>query len=290
MCIMLTKPEASKTQLFNIPVFINNTKYIMSIYINNITENSSGCFMVVPYPLTPKENIALVDVSTDKMKSFRNEVESYCNRNITKSYKADYTSDSSKLEIYNVGNYKISIANDLHQLLNGVNWDVFEKPDDFDERIKVFGDETIYPFERMYIVAQTTKNIKNDGFGIIYKNDNFSYFPTAHEFTQYGNDYDVVCYDLCQNDDNFRTHTKYTNFIPNNTFYSNSLDNKFEVKIYTDERYRKSLNDICNYLRNNEYQMLNENKVNIKINKLDKLNTIKIKGKYSNSNIIYRHK
>lgn len=220
MCIMLTKPDASKTQLFNIPVFINNAKYIMSLYINNITNNSSGCFMVVPYPLTPKENIALVDVSTDKMKSFRREVVLYCDRNKVRSFNNMLANSStSKLEIYNVGNYKISIANNLHQLLNGVNWDLFEKPDDFDERIKVFGDETIYPFECMYIVAQTTKNIENDGFGIIYKNENFSYFPTAHEFSHQGNDYDVVCYDLCQNDDNFRTHMKYTNFIPNNTLY-----------------------------------------------------------------------
>lgn len=288
MCIMLTQPEASKTQLFNVPVVIDNENFIMSLYINNITNNKSGCFMVVPYPLVSKNNIALVDVSTEIMKTFRKNVESYCSGS-QRQLSFSTLSKSLTLEVYNVGNYKISIANNLQQLLNNVDWNIFEKPQDFNERIRVFGDKNIYPFECMYIVAQTTKNIKNDGFGIIYKNDNFSYFPTAHEYNYDGNDYDVICYDLCKDCNNFRTHTKYTNFVPAKMFFADSLNNVFEIDSYIDEKYNLSLNDICDKIRNTEHVMLDGRKVNLKIDRLNKVNTVKIKGKYSNSNIIYKH-
>jgi hypothetical protein len=282
---MLTEDNPTGTQLFNTSVDINGKKMIFTLYINNI-ETHNGAFMVVPFPLTSLEDIALIDASTDNIKSFIKNVKNFCDRSKSKSLSLSSISNGSYgiLEVYNVGNYKISIAMDLNQLLKNIDWRIFQKPNDFESRISVFSNKNIYPFECMYVVAQTHQNIQNDGFGIIYKNPGFMYFPTAHEHHEYeqGQLYDVECYNLRHNSQKFFSHKKYTNFNKYNQ-YSIIDHNKYgENNYYNMNKINSLLEKInCKFLSNSP------NINNIKVTKINEIDKIKINGRFENSNIIY---
>lgn len=58
----------------------------------------------------------------------------------------------------------------------------------------------LYPrqYAYFYVVASAIKNIKDDGFGIVYPrlDNNITYIPTAHEDTENEPDFDVEIYNL----------------------------------------------------------------------------------------------
>ena len=77
------------------------------------------------------------------------------------------------LIVHKIGNYNISIAKSVDEVLNKINWNIFNKPVDLNERIKVLTDKNIHKFDECcFVVAQATKSIHKDGFGIVYKKTN----------------------------------------------------------------------------------------------------------------------
>lgn len=62
-----------------------------------------------------------------------------------------------------------------------MNWRKFRKPQDFDERMATLTDRALHPFNCAYVVAKAVRSVKNDGFGIVFPDPGFRYFPTCHE-------------------------------------------------------------------------------------------------------------
>lgn len=158
------------------------------------SHTNGGAIMVVAYPVEKDvENplIGLVDISTDTMKKFRVDVEALnpiMKKNFTESDGATFglVSNSLKpLKVYDVGNYKISVALGFSALESRLDWTKFTKPDDFELRIKTLLNPKLYPptYKWFYVVASAVKNVKNDGFGVVYPrlSADLLYFPTAHE-------------------------------------------------------------------------------------------------------------
>jgi hypothetical protein len=147
--------------------------------------------MIVAYPIEKDvENplIGLVDISTDTMKKFRKEVQEF--KPILKSrslnaFMSNSFSLSDSLEVYEVGNYLISVALGFSDLQSRLDWTKFTKPSDFELRIKTLLNPNLYPptYKWFYVVASAVKNVKDDGFGVVYPrlSADLLYFPTAHE-------------------------------------------------------------------------------------------------------------
>lgn len=155
---------------------------------------TGGAIMIVAYPVEKDvENplIGLVDISTDTMKHFRKNVEALKpimrTNNLSRSMGAilSVETDSEPLKVYEVGNYKISVALGFSALESRLDWTKFTKPDDFELRIKTLLNPKLYPptYRWFYVVASAVKNIKDDGFGVVYPrlSADLLYFPTAHE-------------------------------------------------------------------------------------------------------------
>lgn len=174
------------------------------------SRTGGGSIMVVAYPVERDiENpiIGLVDVTTDKIKKFREDVKYL--KPISKSYSNSFSlSDSTKpLEVYEVGSYKISVALGFSDLESRLDWTKFTKPSDFNVRIQTLLNPKLYPqsYRWFYVVAEAVKNIKDDGFGVVYPrlSGDLIYFPTAHEqretytsSSDYNFDYECFGYSL----------------------------------------------------------------------------------------------
>lgn len=224
MCIMMTIHEPASTRLINIPVIVDDKKYKLMLYTNDLNVSGTGAkgaLMVVPFPnVSGCDNFGLVDVSSDKMKAFRKEVYEVCER--LKPVRPDdgmlYLSDKgfnrSMKMVHEVGNYKISVANSLQELKDSINWTQFDKPDDFEEKFSTFTDKNLYPESNYcYVIAQAQVSVKNDGFGFVYPDSGCEYFPTAHECTSVGGDgnvdYDVKMYNFSRKRGNMVMFGKY---------------------------------------------------------------------------------
>jgi len=205
MCLMITKHEPSSTRLINIPVTYLDKKYKLLIYTNDLVvklSNEKGVLMVVPFPKKNGE-IGLVDVNNNKMKNFRNSLFRQCemlkpDKPKSKSYGNMFLCANKSIPkmVHDVGNYRISVANSFEELMGSIDWDQFVKPFDFEDRVDVMRNKELYPEEEyFYVVAQAQKNVKNDGFGVVYPDCGYDYFPTAHE--KLGNVYyDVNMYNM----------------------------------------------------------------------------------------------
>ena len=157
----------------------------------------------VPFPVDKnnKNRIAMLDITKFNVKSFINNTKDLKpqmkNMYRTFSYDCDSFSLSAKpLKVHDVGNYKISIAHSIQDVINRVDWNVFHKPPNFNVRVNTLSNKQLYPdnYDWIYVVAMATTDIEDDGFGILYPSDKIDYFPIAHEFKDdYINkvDYDV---------------------------------------------------------------------------------------------------
>jgi hypothetical protein len=258
--------------------------------------------MVVPYPVTADlSDFGLIDISTNTMKSFISSIENYCVDESKLTYGVNYKSLGNidkHIVVHKIGNYNISVAKNKKELLNNINWGIFDKPRDFEQRCKVFDDKNVYPFKCYYVVAQAIYNIHNDGFGVIYKNNGLSYFPTAHEYEPYGNEYEVICYNLStsnsyfdvnlSNFDNkdFMLNQKF-NYAPNfnSDFHGNK---KISYNHFRDKTYNK-INDICDKIQNYRVKFLNNTIGTIKIPRINFATKIEISGIFNNSNILFHN-
>ena len=180
------------------------SKYIMSNSPLNVNDTYSTGIMIVPIPNVNNEmNFGLVDVTTQQMKSFRSLLFSECKKLSqlgmfsfdTKSY-GIRSDNSTTLKVHEVGNYSISVAPSLNALEHMIDWTKFNLPRDFERRKRGFSDKNKFPLSNYaYIVAKANKSVKDDGFGIVYYNNNNTYFPTIHEDNGGTQRYDVKCYD-----------------------------------------------------------------------------------------------
>jgi hypothetical protein len=89
--------------------------------------------------------------------------------------------DAMEAEVFTVGNYICSVVPNLAELHASINWSEFDVPADFKERMAVFDDRSIIDETCGFVVAKAIKNVKDDGFGIVYPDDGMVYFPTCHE-------------------------------------------------------------------------------------------------------------
>jgi hypothetical protein len=177
----LTKELKEKTKL--------TTPALMIVAIPNINNNS---------------NFGLVDVNTKDMSQLRSDIIDLCTRDKGKNacFDADDSEEDlqAKLQVNKVGNYNISVAPNLDSLCKQIDWDIFTLPSNFNSRLDTLKDKNLFKFNYAYVVAQAVTNIRDDGFGVIYEDPGFTYFPTCHE-NQEDNlyNYDVICYNICTN-------------------------------------------------------------------------------------------
>jgi hypothetical protein len=178
-----------------------------------------GAIMIVAYPIerdVVNPLIGLVDISTENMEKFRKNVESLkpISKNIfrNQSFGVETDSDNLVLDVHEIGNYLISVALNFYDLESRLDWTKFTKPSDFELRIKTLLNPKLYPpsYKWFYVVASTIKNIKDDGFGVIYPrlSADLIYFPTAHEQKEnnstnsdYNFDYELYAYSLREKKD-----------------------------------------------------------------------------------------
>ena len=226
MCIIIAgDPQPESTKLINVPVQIQNHPYNLSIYINNLnlddstdlnefdydSGNKNGAIMVVPYPLNKlkgKPEIGLVDMSTKKMKKFREDVydlfpkpQASFMSNSMRSFHSD-NDCLTPLKVHEVGNYNISIAYSINDLLCRIDWNKFKQPHNFESRMSTLKNNELYrqDYDWFYIVASAKESVKDDGFGVLYPRllDKIVYFPTAHEQDSVKGrdivDFDVKCF------------------------------------------------------------------------------------------------
>ena len=196
---MITDHEPTSTRLINIPIIVNNQNHKLLIYTNDLAIDNNNGLMIVPIPNKFNEtDFGLVDVTTNTMKKFRKELFSRCDNLVPKPQSNGRgISTNSFIPIQTIGNYSISVASDLETLEHNVDWSYFNLPKDFGMRKKTLSDKTLYPFNCAYVVAKANKTIKDDGFGVIYPDPGFDYFPTAHEYNTSGKYmYDVKCYNF----------------------------------------------------------------------------------------------
>ncbi len=192
MCICLTKPlaEPANTLLINIPCkIINDTNdYNMVFYINNVKGNNT--VMVIPYmvgfnSIHRDQPIGIIDMTNINIKN----LVQYIDRQAFKRgepIERSRSLNNRPLQVFNIGNYNISIARSIDDIINRINWDKFTKPCDFNDRINTLNNESLYPrkFTWIYIIAQSIVDIDNDGFGFVIPSYGIDYFPTAHEDIQ----------------------------------------------------------------------------------------------------------
>lgn len=224
--------------------------------INNFDRNINGntnrntkkgnSIMVVPFPVeknTKIDNIGLVDISTKSMKEMITNIKDLKpikkSRNFGKdtlSYNGSF--ECAPLEVHKIGNYNISVATSLNELLNRIDWNKFKKPTDYNKRINTFNNSNLYPtnYDYFYVVAEAVENIKDDGFGIVYPQLNeHCYIPTAHEDTDQQADFDVEIYSFSYNNNIQNVQNNYKKILKNINGQNVKMLNNIYKSMYYDD-------------------------------------------------------
>lgn len=303
MCIILTAHEPKSTRLVNIPVKVDDNNYKLLLYTNDLpieideSGSNNAAIMIVPIPNAKNvDNFGLVDVSTNSMKEFRQKLFAECDMLVpdmlgfTDSFEISrsFKPNSKKKKIHDVGNYKISIANNLDELYNNIEWNKYKLPSNFKMRFNTLKNTNIYNDKQYaYVVAQAQKSIKDDGFGIVYPDCEYDYFPTAHEQINDSDnivDHDFKIYNFSNDKKNiisFDKMIKQQKFINGLVRYINS-----DITCY--HLVDKSILMQLNLLLNKQMIMSKngeKKEYNFVINDLI-CNFAEFDGYYSNSNLI----
>jgi hypothetical protein len=181
---MLTDAKPKSTRIFSLPVTLSDIPSTLMLYTNDLqVDTAIGSIMVVPFPneMGSIENIALMDASVTK--DFRNAVRHAFP--IAKNFgaieqSARLSSMDSYARVVEVGNYNCSVVSGYNELLARIDWRRFTKPYNFMERLSVFNDASLNLSTCGFVVAQSFRPVKNDGFGIVYPGRTVL-FPTCHE-------------------------------------------------------------------------------------------------------------
>lgn len=175
--------------------------------VNTTSTSNDDALMIVAVPNVRGGNVGLIDLSTSELKQFRTKVkemgESVIPFTPTLGSFGDSMSEGisqnaiSRLAVHKVGNYDITIAPTLEALEEQVDWSHFSLPYDFESRKRTLSDKTLFPFDCSYVVAKARVSVKDDGFGIVFRDPGFTYFPTCHEGASNSvKKYDVRCYEF----------------------------------------------------------------------------------------------
>lgn len=279
MCIMLTEHEPVTTKLIHLPVKLNlNGKYVkynMCIYVNNLDTNGVDALMIVPFPKKNDHPVGMVDINTKDMKSFRKRVYNLFPEMTTRSLKYSdsmmYSTNSVAI-VHSIGNYNISIVENIEDLFNRIDFTKFNKPYDFEDRVETLRSQYLYPTKCVYVVAQAKKNVKDDGFAIVYPDIGVDYFPTAHE--QKNDTYNFVKYDVeCYHFTNLSS-----NKIP---FGDKALHcDEYEVKSH--------ISNILN-LVNTQVTLHDSTKTTLKCDNVKRVNKWKINMEHKNKNMYIKN-
>lgn len=188
---MLTEQEPSSTRLINLPIQLSNgTKCKLLIYTNDLKAPKKALMIVpIPNPTDKFENFGFIDISSKENKAFRTSLVDACKqftlvpqaKSLSRGLFSVDSIKAAPLKVHDIGNYKLTLAPTLHDLNTRIDWSQFEKPHDFNQRFKTLHNKRLYPHNCAYVVAEAHKSVKDDGFGVIYPDPGFTYFPTAHE-------------------------------------------------------------------------------------------------------------
>jgi len=292
---MMTEDNPDNTKLINIPIEISKNKYKLLIYINNLKLNNKGLkselsglsymdnnrdennrqgLMIVPIPNNSGcDNFGLLNINDNNNKEFTKSLIKECDKvnpyksNISLGVNFSKNNSGSLIDVHDIGNYKISVASNIDELFNNIDWDKFKLPDDFESRKNTLFNTSLYKGNYAYVVAQAVKSVKDDGFGIAFPDPDYDYFPTAHEGSGLV-DFDVECYNC------------FSSYLNNSQFH-----NTFTLK---DEKIVKEVfSKLTLYLKMSKtHKLIN---YNVLYNNYD-INVIKIKGQYGNHNLVYSNK
>lgn len=293
MCIMMTADNPDNTKLINIPIEISKKKYKLLIYINNLKlnnkvlkselsglsyidenkeQNNTQALMIVPIPNNSNcDNFGLLNINNNK--KFTKTLIEECDKvkpnkpELSLNFGNSSYGSKSLIDVHNIGNYKISVASNIDELFNNIDWDKFKLPDDFDNRKSTLFNTSLYKGNYAYVVAQATKSVKDDGFGIAYPDPDYDYFPTAHEGSGLV-DYDVECYNC------------FSNYLNDSLFHDTFILKNEEIvkKIFTNLK--------LNLKMSKTHELIN---YNVLYNNYD-INVINIKGQYGNHNLVLSNK
>lgn len=184
MCIILSDSEhPDATHLISFPTTYNDNPSRCLLYINDLSKVSNDeTVMIVAVPNQNKGFLGLGLVDIKPLKGFIKQTKAFLPENTTLStYSTFGMSTNQVAAIHDVGDYKISVVHSVEDIIRRIDWKNFKKPQDFQTRINTLNDRKLFPFSCSYVVAQTTKSIKDSGFGIIYPENNYIYYPICHE-------------------------------------------------------------------------------------------------------------
>ena len=232
----MTRHEPTSTRLINMPVILDNKSYKLLIYTNDLqVPENTNALMIVPFPNPKKaDNFGLVDVSTDRMKAFRKTLYEHCEW-LKPVENADIFLCAGPVmkKIHNIGNYDISVANNLEELKKNIDWTKFRKPENFEMRLSTFTNKDLYPEDNyFYVVASARIRVNNDGFGVVYPDPGYDYFPTAHEIKNNPEElvkYDVKLYNFSRRKLSLALFGKY--FLRAYNFMNGNIDHSDMLKL-----------------------------------------------------------
>lgn len=292
MCIMLSEEEPKSTRLIKIPVIKNEKEHTLLFYTNDIkVEENDNAIMVVPIPNPNKlNNFTLVSASDPNIKQFRESLVKKSDNILKQIYsEKGYSKPLSKsrnmslfrnmadyddyIDVERVGNYDISVAPDYNKLISSINWEHFKKPFDFDKRLATLKNNSYFKTNMAFVVAKAVSSVSDDGFGIIYPNDNLSsydYFPIIHEDTDTlspQKNFNVMCYDF-QYDKKYNSlETKLNKQYQSHLSYRVPLvsnpDNTYKPRTFTvklDDFNKKTM--VGDYFRRSDVWNVNYRKIN----------------------------
>ena len=200
----------------------------MLAYINNF-DISDNSVMVVPFPVSRNNKLPICMVGLTDMPGFVNFLKLFEYYRQSNSFGFKNSSDGlysrESFQVYEIGNYNISVAHDIKvdDLESRIDWSKFSKPFDFNTRCNTLRDQHIYypNYDWVYVIAQATKSVKDDGFCIVYPNCGADYFPIAHEYRDNTNNiYDIGFF------------TQKYNKINNNNNNNDNNNVNYNVQLY----------------------------------------------------------
>jgi hypothetical protein len=289
MCIVIIgNNEPEKNKMVHLPVKIDNESYNALFYLNkyNLDKPSTNMqdnfftqaiwhyksynynlrdpsVIVIPIPLPKRSELefGLIDINTNKIHTVFNTMNNF------------KQSSETKFNSYDNNFYKMSVFRSKEELLTRIDWNVFNKPYDFDLRVNTLFDTKLYfpEYDWLYIVLIAETDILNNGFGIVYKSVDVDYFPIARELRESTIINRGVNYDL-------------EIFHFSNTDGSKSTIGPLATKAYT-TLVNKSDLEILNYL--NGIPIIFEKNIikRLTIDNIKHCNYYNIKGKGNNKNI-----
>lgn len=283
MCIVIIgNNEPEKNKLVHLPVKIDNEPYNALFYLNKFTLDNldkapsklqddyftqaiwhyksfnynlkEPSVIVIPIPIPKRSELefGIIDMNTNKIHTVFDTLN---------NFKPSSETKFNTFNTYDNNFYKMSVFRSKEELLTRIDWNVFNKPYDFDLRVNTLFDTKLYypEYDWLYIVLIAETNILNNGFGIVYKSLDVDYFPIAREIREStiinrGVNYNLELYHFSNTDGSKSevgplSSKAYTTLVTNNDMkilnYLSEIPIRFEKNIVK----RLTIDNVkhCNY-------------------------------------------